>query len=480
MTPRRERRAEFLETVGKAMRIWPTKRWWKRLGLGFLLLIALAILVNGVMSWRVERQVQSRIAAIRAAGEPASIAELAPHPIPESENAAAALAKIGPSLDAFSKDYAIFDETPLGKGYDARSEIGEPPTADQLRVIGSILHKYPDIDAGLADAISRKRYASLTDFSLDAPQFLDRALKNPIGRNRTASRFLRWRMEELTGAGERDKAVARGIEALKLARQCDNEPLMVNALVAIAMRGVAVEPLYDALNSGPVSPETHAALDQELARQENTARLLNAMKTERAFSIDMIKAMPGQVTPALQAWAYKLFGWPVKRFYVGVLDYYDVELAALAKSWKNGHGTVGRHLQADGTSGYGVLADLLIPASQAAYNADQRCTAQLRSLRIFNALRQFAEKNGREATKLEELGLPAEALVDPFDGKPLKLKHTSDGWMVYTVMFDGVDDGGDFTDLKDFGVGPRKQRITRKAQSDVEEPPAEPAAEAAK
>jgi|tagenome__1003787_1003787.scaffolds.fasta_scaffold20479937_2 hypothetical protein len=83
-------------------------------------------------------------------------------------------------------------------------------------------------------------------------------------------------------------------------------------------------------------------------------------------------------------------------------------------------------------------------------------------LRIYNALTAFAEKNGREAKGLDELGLPKEATIDPFDGTPLKLKHKNDGWIVYTVFSNGVDDGGTFIDMKDYGLAPPRLRITEK------------------
>ena len=84
----------------------------------------------------------------------------------------------------------------------------------------------------------------------------------------------------------------------------------------------------------------------------------------------------------------------------------------------------------------------------------------LRSLRIYNALRQFSEHNGREATGLAELKLPADATIDPYSGQPLKLKHSELGWVVYSVLENGVDDGGNFKDLKDYGVAPWKLRKT--------------------
>jgi hypothetical protein len=270
-------------------------------------------------------------------------------------------------------------------------------------------------------------------------------------------------MEELVAAGQQGKAIECGIESLKLARQYDLEPTNVNMLVAIAVRRLAADSIYDALAAGPVSPETHAALDRELALHEDPQRLVHALKTERAFAIDVQMGLPPG-TPQPPAWLYHMFGWPVKRFYLGTLDYLDDEIAAAGQPWTEGHTMVGRRQAPQEPSGHGMLADLMIPATQAAYDADARSTAVLRSLRIFNALRQFAENNGRDAANLGELGLPKEATTDPFSGAPLKLKHTDDGWIVYSVMKNGVDDGGSFIELKDFGVAPRRLRQTEKPE----------------
>jgi hypothetical protein len=443
------------------MRIWPTKRGWKRFGLGLAILVAIALIANGFMAWRAEWRLRSRLAAIRAAGDPASIADLAPKPIPDAENAAAIIAKLGPRIDAFGKEqWHFIDQTPLGKDYDKRLERGEAPTAEELAAIRKIVEKYSDLATGLAAAAACEKYASVADFSVGYPKFVEDSLKKP-STIRDAARFLGCRMEILTAEGKNEKAIEQGMELLKLARLYDHEPLLINMLVAVALRGMAADPIYDALAAGPVSPETHAALDRELTHHDDPQRLYRVMKTERAFSIDAMKSMLNNPNlPGPPAWVSRMFGWPIKRFYIGALDYYDIELDSLKQPWTKGHGTVGRHQVPKEPTGYGPLADLLIPASQAAYDADARCIAQLRALRIFNALRQFAEKDGHEATKLEELGLPEDATIDPFDGKPLKLKHTGDGWVIYTVMTNGIDDGGDFKEMKDYGVAPRKWRLT--------------------
>ena len=165
-----------------------------------------------------------------------------------------------------------------------------------------------------------------------------------------------------------------------------------------------------------------------------------------------------QRQPYAICWHIRLAG-RMKSYQVGALDVFGRDIC----SWRHSRGTrcarsSGRPMRHRHRSGHGVLADLLMPAMQAAFEANARSLAVSRALRIDNALRQFAEKNGREAKGLEELDLPKEATIDPYSGEPLKLKHTEDGWIMYSVMQNGVDDGGDFKELKDYGVAPRESR----------------------
>jgi hypothetical protein len=55
---------------------------------------------------------------------------------------------------------------------------------------------------------------------------------------------------------------------------------------------------------------------------------------------------------------------------------------------------------------------------------------------------------------LSALNLPPEVLVDPFSGKPLQVKRTPEGWLIYSVGKNLQDDGGEFEDALDVGVGP--------------------------
>jgi hypothetical protein len=439
------------------MRIWPTKRGWKRIGIGLALLAAVGLVLNGILAWRAEWRLRSRLAAIRAAGEPASIAELAPEPISEDENAAAIIERIGPRLDEFSKEYGRFYDSPLGKQYDEAREEGEPATKEQLNAIRGILAKYADVEQSIVEAAACEKFASRLDYSLDHTKFLEHLLDR-VQSARMATRFLAWRGEVLLADGRHEQAIENGLRALRLARLHENEPTLVAFLVAIAMRGAANDQIYDALAAGPVSPELHAALDKELVRQDDPTRFARVLRDERAISGDWIHAHLGGVPPILA----HMFGWPMKGMQVGVLDAMAEYIQLAELPWHEVRERLG--LVDEDTplplTGHGVLADLLIPALKAAYLANARSLATSRALRINNALRAFAEKSGGEASGLEELKLPSEAVIDPYSGKPLKLKQTDDGWVVYSVMENGVDDGGDFKGLKDYGVAPRNLRLT--------------------
>jgi hypothetical protein len=436
------------------MRIWPTKRGWKRIGIGLTMLAAVGLVVNGVLAWRAELRLQSRLASVRAAGDPASIAELAPEPIPEEQDAAAIMERTRPRLNEFSKEYGQFYNSPFGKKYDEARDKGEPATKEQIDGIRAILAKYEDAERTLAEASAREKFASRLDYSLDHTKFLDQLLDH-IQVARTAARLLAWRGEVLLADGRHEEAVENGIRALRLARLHENEPTLVAYLVAIAMRSAAGTQLYDAMAVGPVPVELHKALDAELAEQDDPQRLVEVMTTERAVSADWLESHRGEAPSML----FHMFGWPLKSYQVGVLDAMEEQKKLAEQPWYEIRERFGVEGSPAPRTGHGTLADLLMPAVKAAYQAHARSLAISRSLRIYNALRQFDEKNSRDASGLEELALPRAATIDPYSGEPLKLKHTDDGWVVYSVMGNGKDDGGDFKGLNDYGVAPPKIRV---------------------
>ncbi|NOY29725.1 MAG: hypothetical protein GXP28_05980 [Planctomycetes bacterium] len=435
------------------------KRIMKRLAIGFAILVAMLLIVNGAYSWHTGRQLEQRLAKLRAAGEPTTFAELAPKPIPPEQDAAIHLQRLAPQLKAFAKEHVDFlDRTPLGKSFSERDR-GEPPTSEQIAAIREILSHYPDLPQAIDEASRCEEYASQIDYTVadcaadrcvaghcSSSPVLD-ALMSSTNDRRTPGRFLRWNAIVLLTEGKQDEALKTGLVTLRLARHYDREPALVNGLIACAVRGASAHSLNLVLRSGPLSAEVRQQLDEELARHENPTRVLHVMKTERVINLSASRSL------FVQAW---WLPWIERGLLVDTIDYYERLLPVISQPWHESHKQIHR-LNAEVsylTNVSGALIGLLTSTIEAAREAFDRATATLRCLRILNALTAFAQANGHEAEGLDDLDLPEAAKIDPFSGKPLRLKWTDDGWVVYSVFKNGTDDDGDFKDQADWGLGP--------------------------
>jgi hypothetical protein len=419
----------------------------KRLAIGLAWLTGVLLLVNGVYSWRTGRQLERRLAALRAAGEPTSFADLAPRPVPPDRDAAARLRDLAPQLELFEKQYAEFlTGTPLGKSFLEREERGEPPTEEQAEAIRDILAQSPGLPQALDDASRREEYSSQIDYSVPASRMMDELISSASGQ-RTAARFLRWKIAVLLAEGKPDEALRQGLVILRLARHYDREPGLVNGLVALAGRHAAADCLNGVLRAGPVSAGARHELSQELLLHEDPERMQHMMSTERAISLTASRNLFSR------AW---WLPWMARGLQLDVLDYHHRILPILSQPWYRGHDEIDRvnASVAHWTPVSAPLTELLTPAIRAAYDAYHRSGAELRCLRILNELTAYAQAHGREAEGMDDLDLNDTVTLDPFSGEPLKLKRTDEGWIVYSVFSNSTDDGGDFTEQVDWGLGP--------------------------
>ena len=78
----------------------------------------------------------------------------------------------------------------------------------------------------------------------------------------------------------------------------------------------------------------------------------------------------------------------------------------------------------------------------------------IRCLRVLNALQLKADLPAKEPPKLSDLGLAPEVTTDPFDGQPLRIKKLPQGWLIYSVGPNRIDDGGVLDGRTDVGLGP--------------------------
>jgi hypothetical protein len=409
------------------------KRILKRTVIAFGLVVGALLIANAASSWWANRKLQRRLATIQAAGDPVSINDIIKKfPLPE-RNGAVALRRIGAALTRFDRQLSAFSDSPMGKEYSVASEQGNPPTQAQLKTIETILRSSPEVEKGIEEVMA------CPDFAMVAP--IPELLED-CGRLRALARFVELEMKVAIADDKQEIAVKKGIELLTLTRRLQSTAVCVNFLVAIAMRGVAIEEINLALRHGPVSAETHATLDRELTLQDDPNRLVQILKNERAFSVDAFESMAVQISPPGLRWWNR--GWQSN-----VLDYYTQMISQANRSWSEIHSIDG---------GLGLdkdpFVELLVPATRAVFAACNRDIAMIRSLRVLNAFQEYADQNGRAAEKSEDLPISQEAMLDPFSGRPLRSKRIGDEWVIYSVMTNEKDDGGNFKDLEDWGLAP--------------------------
>jgi hypothetical protein len=417
------------------------KRFLKRVAIGGVLFVAVALIANAILMWRANHRLESRLAAIRAAGDPISFADLAANPPPPEENAVALLKELEPQLSAFSAKYSKFSDTELGMALGERTDRGMPPTPEQVSEMETILDSFPELTKAAAKILACPRYAVLLTSSASMDQILESAQ-----RLRALWRFVDWQMAVLTEKGKRDESIAMGIQFLQVARKSESSTGIMSWLVAIACRGVLAERINQALRAGPISPQVRRELDQELAIEDDPQRVVSVMKKERAFSMSQFDEMSKQIGPVFLAWRLKNWQSDSLDFFARIISVADQPWYRARSDYRGRIGPTKQYTNA--------LVELMFPATQAAFSASNRDVARLRCLRILNALCRYREENGHEAPGLESLGLPAASTIDPFTGKPLQLKSTPDGWVIYSLMTNGTDEGGDFKDLADYGLAP--------------------------
>jgi hypothetical protein len=263
--------------------------------------------------------------------------------------------------------------------------------------------------------------------------------------------------------GDVDGAVESSRAALGVARSMGDEPFVISQLVRMACENLALNAFDRALSQGEASADEITRIQAEFARDERQPLLLYAMRGERATLFDVLdrlatgEASAAQLGPAIGAagtpavalsFAHQ-FGAYSRYSQAVALERCNeaVEIAkrplpeqhALWESLKARNqslGPVSKFLTA--------LVVMLGPFGENAANAYQRTRASFRVAQAMAACERYRLANGRWPGRLDDLApdyLTA-PLVDPYDGKPLRMTRTNDGLVIYAVGQDLHDNGG--------------------------------------
>jgi hypothetical protein len=421
-----------------------------------IVLFSLLLAILGVAAWFIwtaDNRLERQLAAIRDAGDPVTLADLARKPILPETNAATYLRQAEANCYAISHDV---EGSAKARDYfyppaDNPTNCGTtvPMPAKVRRTVRTAFEAHPNVIALLKRAADCPDHDAKLDYSVAAQDFMNHGL-DAVQKNRNFARVLRYHAYLLASEGRCDDAVRSTIVLLKLARHFDRNPTLVSYLITLACRGMALESANAAMQTGPVSKAVRDELDAELAVQERMEGYVWALKSERAFGIDQIDAQ-------MAGTSIGLFPGRLKFEKSECLDLMQDSITAASEDFAahDGGKNAPTHRQCVWKRN-GFLAQMSLGSINASRYAVTRTQAMIRCLRVLNALQHRAVAGSDRIPKVGELGLPAATTTDPFTGGPLHVKKSPRGWLVYSVGKNGQDDGGKIEDPEngDVGIGP--------------------------
>lgn len=392
------------------------------------------------------------MAAIRASGDPISLADIKMDEVPPEQNAATYLRRAKSDAEALAKELDPIWKSLHERTTDIEDEKVEVfPNEDELLTIEAAFAAYPNVIPLLQQATNCPGY--FVDYSekLSQNHVTDHEghmelLMNDVQETRMFARiFTDNRFYLLMEKEQYDEVIRDHIALLKLNRLLEKEPSLMNFLVRCALRCIAIDRLNQVLQSKPVSHAVRQELEEELAKTNIRHDYLETLKTERAFCFEYLEESCGSMS-----WYARVFwNWQI----IGACDLgtwaIDRATAMLPENDPNGLA-----LQTDEKPKFcGMYYQLLLPALQATEAAANRTETQIRLARVLNALGRREDPNKMPAADLSDLGLPETATIDPFSGKPFIVKKVDGGWLVYSVGENRIDDGGKLGGKEQLDIG---------------------------
>jgi hypothetical protein len=269
--------------------------------------------------------------------------------------------------------------------------------------------------------------------------------------------LLRAQEQDIEGAMDSCRAL------INTNRSIGDEPTLISMLVRIAIRRVALKKIERVLAQGQPSEKALAAVQRLLEEDEPEPLLLIGARGERALMDGLMENIQnGQVSLAqLKNWMGSgrqnspfgdvedlellLLAGSVKHNRAALLRFYN-RVVEIARRPVEEQRTPLQQLEAE-VPALPRLARMLFASLKVA-DADLSSHMDLRCGIAMLAAERYRRAHGHWPAALTDLvpAYLAKVPLDPFDGAPLRYRRLKDGVVIYSVGFDGQDDGGNLSD----------------------------------
>lgn len=257
--------------------------------------------------------------------------------------------------------------------------------------------------------------------------------------------------------GDHEGAAESCMAMVNIPGSLRNQPFLIGQLVRVAEQSIATTTIERTLAQGKVSEPTLAKLQALLEAEADSDGFHRAMRGERASAHQTyLNLRSGKTTFAeLQGLSGLKMGISEKLLdaFPGVIlkDYPNFlrlmnEQVRAGKLKDTERTTAMAKIDLDVKSNRtNLLIRLIMPATTKVSAACTRSQAWMRCAIVGVAAERFRLEHNAWPRSQEELvkaKLLKEVHHDPYDGQPLRLKRTPNGFIVYSIGVDMVDNGG--------------------------------------
>ncbi len=459
-------------------RQWRTRDYlWRGALIAFTLFVIFTSIITFwfyVQYAHYSRELKQTVEQIRAAGGPLEAHEIE------------AYYRVPDGVDDLTEEYmqalAIFLQR-------ERTPVQQTPEEQQLPHVGLLgaakFGKLVGEDFDLRPAA--EKYLSPFQPSLDQL----RALANKQGRcrypvkmadniaallpytqvTRDAARHLQLDFDLQLASGNREQALADLLALLRVGEMLSEEPILISQLVRAAIFGMFLKASEEFLADGKASETELVALNAALKDVDFQRGLQRALNGERAMGYLALKSHNAQQMAAMAGNGGSTKYVPpisnlkdlrpgdtaaLLQLETEMLEAAQADFPQALENMKRVDDKVKK--MAGETKlpwNKNILATMLMPAMVSVGTATARSLAAQRSLEAAIAMERCFAKSGERPAALADLVpeyLPYVA-IDPYGGGPMQLKMQSDGYTIYSVGKDKVDNGGILDDQQtDVGV----------------------------
>lgn len=261
-----------------------------------------------------------------------------------------------------------------------------------------------------------------------------------LAQFRQWARFESYLMQKHLKEGKRQDALRSYHNILRLSEQINREGVIIHCLVGIALRAIIQAPLGDYLNDFSAEECDRIV---EITRQWLHTRfpLVSILEYEKHYGISIYRKLhsgetaiedllPDDKSPSRFQLA-RLFN-----LRAGAKEYAGY-MSQLSSEYQKPYG---QHRQIPAPQH--IVNQTIVPVFERAYSNYIRSEAVCRLIGCAAAVRAYKLRHGRYPKTLAEAGVQ-DLNYDPYTGGEFiyKTDHTK-GFLIYSVFFNGVDDGG--------------------------------------